>query len=182
LKKPNPQFDPGPKALGPFIEALRQALPVLEKLVEIGHELLTVIEVERGVSGDLLGLDKEITTEQYKKILNASSGVHHGRGRKENLTGFHPETLQEAKNRRQLDVFEEYLACKEKFTSQQWEAIYLYWKTGMSQAQIARHLGLKRSAVSGRLTRAVTKKQQHDKKMRKEQLEYLKKMQKESSD
>jgi len=182
MKDCHAQPAPDPEALGPILEALRQALPALEKLVEVAHELLPVIEGERGASGDHSGLDKESTTEQYKKTHNASSGLHHGRGRKENLTGFFPETLQEAKNRRQIDVFEQYQACKEIFTSEQWEAIYLYWKCGRSQAQIAEHISRKRSAVSGRLTRAAAKKQKHHKKMRKERLEYLKKMQKEQSD
>ena len=182
MKNSNLQHDPDPKAIGPIIEALRQAMPALEKLVEVCHDLLQATADEERPNTCDSAQNKEVVTELYDKIHNISSGVHHGRGRHENLTGFYPETLQEAKNRHQLDVFEEYRACEEIFTPEQWEAIYLYWKAGMSQTQIAKHIGRKRSAVSGRLMRAAVKKQQHDKKMRKEQLEYLKKMQKEARD
>lgn len=103
--------------------------------------------------------------------------LHQGRSRRENLTGFYSDTLTEVEKGRRLDVFAEYEACREIFTPHQWQVLYLYWNEGLTQAEIATSLGLKRSAVSGRLNRAKARKQQHDERMRQERIDTLRKMQ-----
>jgi len=174
------QPDLDPAAMGQLIDALAPLMPALERLVEVWKQR-----------------EKEPTTCQQPAVFNTFSdqedymdlsesnrqrlpGVYQGRSRRENLRGFHQDTLREVGDRRRFGTFAQYETCSEIFTPEQWKVIYLYWNQGMTQAEIAKTLGLKRSAVSGRLTRAATRKEQYDKRMRQEQLEHLKKMQKES--
>lgn len=58
------------------------------------------------------------------------------------------------------DVYEQrYLPFQEYFTQKQWTVICLRHRDGKTQEQIAEELGIKRSAVSQRLTRARKKRE-----------------------
>jgi len=58
------QPDPDPKTLGPLLEALGQALPALEKLVEVCHDLLPATADSAGPSLCNSCRDRETCTEQ----------------------------------------------------------------------------------------------------------------------
>ena len=102
------------------------------------------------------------------KVDHLVSGTAKGRGHKENITGFHVETLKDYTHTRQLRIFQEYESCKELFTDKQWEVICLYYSEGLTQEQIATATGKKRSAISGLLSRARDAKRKNAEQMRKE--------------
>jgi len=165
-----------------LVGALDQALPVLERLAALSRDLLSGLKNKQGCL-PCRTCEKKLTCRgACNDLKHFVPGIHQGRSSRENLTGLYPDTLYEVRDRRRFDVFAQYEACREVFTSAQWEVIYLYWNQGLTQAEIAESLGLERSAVSGRLARAKLRKQQHDRRMRQERLEHLKKMQEESSD
>jgi DNA-directed RNA polymerase specialized sigma24 family protein len=174
------QPDLDPAAMGPIIEALKPLMPALARLVDAWRqqELRTAGQSElspaqASYAKGAHGLPPDALDQDLPRL-------HQGRSRHENLTGFYPDTLYEIEKTRRLDVFAEYEACREIFTPEQWETICLYWKEGLTQAEIAETLNLKHSAVSSRLTRAAGRKEAHDKALRKERAEHLRKMQEES--
>jgi len=174
-----PQPDLDPAAMGQLIDALSPVMPALERLVEVWKHAVDRPKAQKQPATYTEHPEQESCDISFQKVRQHLPGIHQGRSRRENLTGLHADTLHEVKDRRRFDVFVQYEACREIFTSAQWEVIYLYWNQGLTQAEIAESLGLKRSAVSGRLARAAAGKQRHDRRMRQERLEHLKKMQKE---
>jgi len=178
--QPQPDLDPG--AIGQLIDALSPVMPALERLVEVWKRVVTEPSAQKQPATCAKHPEQEAWDSPFREVRQHLPSLHQGRSRRENLTGLHIDTLHEVKDRRRFDVFAEYEACREIFTSAQWEVIYLYWNRGLTQAEIAESLGLKRSAVSGRLARAKLRKQRYDRRMRQEKLEHLKKMQEELDD
>ena len=113
-----------------------------------------------------------------KTLLRANQG----RGKRENLTGLYIDTLQPMQKISYSDIFDQYESCKEIFTPLQWEVIYLYYSQGLTQEQVGTQLGKTRKAVSGLLQRAKARKAEHDRKIRAEKYEVMKKSIKEDED
>lgn len=174
-----PQRDLDQANMRQLIDALGPVMPALERLVAAWKCVGTETSVQKQPATCTEYPEQEACDSPMQAARQPLPSIYQGRSRRENLTGLHIDTLHEVKDRRRFDVFAEYEACREIFTSAQWEVIYLYWNQGLTQAQIAESLALKRSAVSGRLARAAAGKQRHDRRMRQERLEHLKKMQNE---
>ena len=182
MKNSNPQPDFDPKTLGLILEALRQALPGLEKLVEACHNLFlaTVDNVKPSLCDSCE--KKSTCTKLCDQVLKVLAGLNSGRGRRENKTGFYPATLEPIQKIWHSDVFDEYESCKDIFTSLQWEAIYLHYSQGLTQEQVGTKLGKTRKAISGLLQRAKARKAEHERKIRAEKYEVMKKNIKEDED
>lgn len=168
-----PDFDSA--SVRPLLETLRQVLPGLERLVKAYHDFLPDPAASTQPSVCNSCPDKETCTEPCDDVRKALPKVNQGRGRHENLTGLHPETLQEVERLRISEIFHEYEKCKEIFTPKQWLVIYLYYDERMTEEQIAGLLGKARTTISDLLNRAKRKKDQHEKQIRAEKLEYLEK-------
>lgn len=95
--------------------------------------------------------------------------LHQGRGHRENLTGLHPQTLSNNYERtRQSEIFSQYKKCQIIFSAKQWEVICLYYHEGLSESQIAKHLGKKPNTISDLLNRAKKRIETHRREHRKE--------------
>jgi len=163
-----------------LLDALGPVMPILERLVEIWRQRETDPIAHQRPAVHSISPEQETLGDFSEPNYARVPSIYQGRGRRENLTGLYETTLHEVEDRRRCDIFAGYQACREIFTPSQWEVIYLYWNQGLTQETIAKTLDVKRSAVSGRLTRATAKKEQHDKRMRQERLDHLRTMQKES--
>jgi len=100
-----------------------------------------------------------------EQILSAET---RGRGRRECLTGLHPETLAHFQETHHMLVLDGYKACPFIFTAREWEAVCLRHQEGLTQKQIAERLGISRTAVSDRLSRAKQKLLAHQRELRAE--------------
>ena len=169
-----PQPNPDPKTLGPLLEALRQAMPGLEKLVEACKNLFPDT-IDDAKPFPCNSCEERVNCNSCDKIKKALPEGNPGRGRRENLTGLHINTLQPMQKIWCLDVFDQYESCKEIFTPLQWEAIYLHYSRGLTQEQVGTQLGKTRKAISGLIQRAKARKEKHDRKIRAEKYEVMKK-------
>ena len=155
------------------IEALRRALPYMERLVKCAQALVDEPEIatERCPCDSCTS---ESTCQKPCQLLEAHlPGKYQGKGHRENLTESFPETLQGVERTRRTDMFGGFQSCQHIFTARQWEVIYLYYHEAKNQKQIAAELAKKRSAVSDLLRRARARKEQHNKRLRQEQLRFL---------
>lgn len=170
------------KKAGPILEILRQVLPRLEKLVEACHDLLP--SIADGSRSSLCNSceERRTCTGSCDKIRKTLPKVNQGRGKRENLIGFYPNTLQPIQKIWLSDVFDQYESCKDIFTPRQWEAIYLYYSQGFTQEQVGTQLGKSRKAISGLLRRAEARKEEHDRKLREEKYKFIKKELKKDED
>ena len=66
-------------------------------------------------------------------------------------------------------------ACPECFTKKQWEVVCMYYRDGMTLAEIASCLGKATSTICGLLSRARESRKRYFKKLRREQLAQQKK-------
>ena len=110
--------------------------------------------------------DKCERKEPCAKLEAFLPSVTQGRGCKENTTGLHVETLKDYTSTRRLEIFQQFQSCDAPFTDKQWKVICLYYGEGLTQDQIARTTGKKRSAISGLLKRARDLKKRHFEHMR----------------
>jgi predicted DNA-binding protein YlxM (UPF0122 family) len=186
--------DPG------FQQALQQALPLLEMLVEIAHtyspensETIISTSCEKCPDRNSCGKPCEAISLQLP-------AAHGGKGYKENTIGLDFDqfqdnnsanlnnyekaglnksksyTLKSIKKTTFLDVFEGYDKSKHIFTKKQWEVVSLYYKDGKTIVQIAKELGKAPSTVGSLLNRTRKRKKQYDKERLKEILELNKKL------
>jgi predicted DNA-binding protein YlxM (UPF0122 family) len=102
-------------------------------------------------------------------------GVHNGKGRTENLTGLHSNTLQEKERIRRSDIFDQYQLWKDDFTKCQWIVVELYYRECMTEEQIAKKVGKARSTVNGLLNRAKRRKEIRGRQLRWETRDQMKK-------
>ena len=72
-------------------------------------------------------------------------------------------------------LFEQYEACRERFTTGQWRAVCLRFRDRLTEAQIASVLKKGRSAVHGLLKRARLRKEAGDRKRREEAFQMARK-------
>jgi predicted DNA-binding protein YlxM (UPF0122 family) len=155
-------------------EALREALPSLRKLVEVGQNLFGG-ETPPYTSFPCASCPTKEGCSQPCDALNALlPGVYAGRGHREHLTELDPDDLEDFRKVRILQIFEQYEPCRHIFTPKQWTILYLYYHDGKKEEQIAREIGKARTTVSDLLIRARRRKENFDKKMRREKLDYLK--------
>lgn len=78
----------------------------------------------------------------------------------------YPPKLARYRLRRLSDVVDRFAPFQHRFTPRQWEVILLYFGDGLSQDAIAKEIGTRRSAVSGRLRRAIKRMDRIDREMR----------------
>jgi len=110
--------------------------------------------------------------DKVKAILPS---MQKGKGRRENLTGFYPDTLQVKERVRREDIFEKYNLWKAEFTKHQWAVIEMYYDECMTEKEIAQRTGKARTTINGLLNRAKKTKEECDKKLRRETREQMKK-------
>ena len=172
--KPQPNLDVA--SLWPRIEALEQALPSLDKLSEAYRNLLASLEEDGNFASCNLCARKEDCSGSCQHVETLLPGDNSGRSRRENLTGFHDSSLPRIIERRRLDVFQEYEACTHIFTDKQWLVISLHYRDGKTQKEIAKELGKALSTISGHLKEAHKRKNEHDRRLRAERIEILRKI------
>jgi len=154
-------FDLDSRSFIEIIEALRQVLPSLKKLVEAGQ--------------GLFGKETSESCSQPCGELDALlPKVYEGRGNREHLTKLCFDDLPIVEKIGFLEIFEQYQDCQHIFSRKQWEVVYLYYHDGKTEEEIAKEIGRARTTVSDLLNRAGRKKEEHDKKLRREKFDYLK--------
>lgn len=96
----------------------------------------------------------ELCTAPCDKLESKLPGIYAGRGRKESLG----ELYENPESRGTKGLYRERFAAYSNnchlFTQRQWEAVKLCRGEGKTQAEAARILGVSRSAISERLSRA----------------------------
>ena len=156
-----------------FAEMLRQALSIMEKILPLARnfppQTHTFSQCESCP-------EKETCPDLAKRIEELLPPVNTGRSRRENLTEFYPDTLEETDKKIRMDIFTEYEACLHLLTKKQRDFIFLYYHKDMTYEQISQHMNIKRNAVSGLKKRAKDCKEKHDAKLRRERADYLKKI------
>jgi predicted DNA-binding protein YlxM (UPF0122 family) len=171
--KPQPDFDS--HSAEELREILCQLLPSLEKLIPVALEFCgqnTELSMPKLCESCP---ERKTCSGQCKKLQEQLPKAKSGRGHHENLTRFYEETLEDIRKLRRQDVFNRYEACKHLLTDEQWIAVYLHFKKGLSHVQAARYMGRGRSTVSELLQRAKNCMEEHHKKLREEKYLYLKK-------
>lgn len=118
---------------------------------------------------------KQNCTEPCDRLNRLLGGAYQGKGRRENLAGLFPNTLQEIERVRRQDIFKQYALWKDDFTQYQWPVIELSYNYGLSEEQIGKVLGKSRSTVNGLLKRARKIKEEREKQLRRETREQFKK-------
>lgn len=146
-------------------EILYQLLPSIEKFISVAHKLCEESKTEDSNTS-------HSNTNHIKPVLPSPT---QGRGRKENLIGFYEETLEDIRKIRHQDIFERYDSLKHLLTDEQWLAVYLRFKKGLSFNQIAAQMHRGKSTVYQCLQRAEDEIEKHYKKLRKEKFLLLKK-------
>ena len=154
---------------------LRQLLPSLEKLVSVAKDFCSQKTHARISSPCESCSKKNNCIEPCKDLKKALQKINSGRSKHENLTGFYEGTLKEIQKTRDVNVFHDYEACKHLFTRKQWIIISQYWQEGKTITEIAGQLNRKPQTVSEHLKKAAIKKEDYDRNLRLEKLEYLRK-------
>jgi RNA polymerase sigma factor (sigma-70 family) len=114
--------------------------------------------------------------EEMCKVLNELlQGATEAQGGKKELFNPYSGNLKVIEKIRRADVFAQFERYKDKFKAKPWQTIVLYYQMELNQEQIAKKLGIVRSAVSNRLKRARDKKDKLDKDRRREAYEHLQK-------
>jgi len=182
MKRLDLQSDFVPYSIEEFMTLLREELPLWEEMIQRRKKLITVAKrllcekiATSTPSPCHLCPYRQSCTEPCDRLNALLPGLYKGKGRRENLTGLHAETLQGKERKRRKDIFEQYELWKDGYTQAQWEAIELYYNQCMSEMQIAKKLGKKRSAINGRLIRARSRKEERQKQLRRETREQIRK-------
>jgi predicted DNA-binding protein YlxM (UPF0122 family) len=158
-----------------FKKRFLRDLPALERILVTIHEFC----YQKGSSEVELPChscpSEENCNGKCEKLKKYQGGDYKGRGARESLSGFNIDTLVVIEKIRRTDVFKQFEPYKDKFKKKTWEAIFLYFQEGLSEQEIAKKVGVGRSAISNRLKRAKDKKEQFDKDLRGEAYEQLRK-------
>lgn len=163
-----------PRWIAELMATLLPALPLLEKLVAMGHHLHTK-DATATKPLPCHSCTESNCNEHCERLRTFLGGDYQGRGRRENLTGFYPQNLRGKEIIRRIDIFEQYALWKDDFTANQWAVIELYYKEGMSEKQVSIKLSKARSTVNGLLNRAKKRKELRDKQLRRETRDQFKK-------
>lgn len=170
--KPQPDFDAHYVAeLG---EALRQALPFLEKLVLLGQALRPQ-KAKESTSLPCTSCSKDHCSGPCDALNAVLPAVYEGRGHREHFSKLGADDLQHFRKVRFSDIFEQYQDCRHIFTDKQWVVIEFYYQDGKTEDQIAKEIGKARTTVSDRLNRARRRKENYDRKVRRETFGHLRK-------
>jgi len=161
-----------------FEETLRKIHPDLETLTNIAQALNNPVGDNKISSPCNSCPTRNQCSEPCGKLNKLLPSVSAGRRRQENSTGLYEQTLQEVNKNRLTDIFEQYKACKEIFSTKQYEVIYLFYHDGKSKNEIARLLNKTHSTVNGLFKRAEKEKEKHAAGVRHELAEKLKKNEK----
>ena len=159
-----------------YLEELQKQLvreiPSLDRLLVLIHQLCELKVNTREIlpCNDCHNPQDCESCYRWNALLPA---LNQGKGRRENLTGLHVGTLQGKERIRRRDIFEQYELWKDDYTQAQWEVIEMYYNQGMSEQQISKILGKKRSAINGRLNRARNKTEERQKQLRRETREQM---------
>lgn len=169
-----PQPDFHPHWIAELMEALLSALPLLEKLVAMGHRIRTE-DATATTALPCHSCAESNCNGPCDRLNTFLGGDYQGRGRRENLTGLFPNTLQEIERIRQQDIFKQYALWKDDFTKFQWPVVELFYNYGLSEERIAKVLGKSRSTINGLLNRAKRIKEEREKRLRRETRNQLRK-------
>jgi predicted DNA-binding protein (UPF0251 family) len=157
------QFDFPPISIAELRETLQQALPALERLIQLARTLTTQA-IEKPQSLCDSRPKRETCSEPCEKIEKPTKG----RNRRENLTGFYDETLQKAIRIRSEAILDEYKKCIHLLTQEQWVAVYLKNYKGLTQEETAGEMGNTTSSVCELLQKAKNTLEEHKKMLRAE--------------
>lgn len=170
----NLQFDFENSSEAELRRWLQDMLPTVEKFV---HAAKRFCSIDAQLS-DRLPCDfceKRASCQSLcEKAEAVLSNVHQGKGRRENLTEFHDDTLQGKETVRRKDIFEKYALWKSDFTARQWAIIELHYQDGLTENQIAKKVGKVRTAINGLLNRAKKRLEDRDRQLRQEAREQIK--------
>ncbi len=169
------QYNFDPRSL----EELKRAVGDLARLCEIVVHLAGYLQDEKSSLPQQIPCHtcpKEGTCkESCDRLKTFLGGDYLGRGRRENLTGLFPNTLQEIERIRQQDIFKQYESWKGDFTKYQWLVVELFYNYGLSEERIGKMLGKSRSTINGLLNRAKRIKEEREKRLRLETRNQLRK-------
>ena len=150
-------------------------VPIVEQFVIVAKRFCSTESLASEISPCDICNERGQCTDSCDQLNDLLPGLYEGKGRHENLTGFHPDTLQVKERIRREDIFEKYKLWKEDFTKNQWLAIEMYYGECMTEKEIAQKTGKSRSTINGLLNRAKKIKEKRDEKLRRETREQMKK-------
>jgi predicted DNA-binding protein YlxM (UPF0122 family) len=161
-----------------LIEALPQAMPLLEKLTTLGRSLMPQKETAAKSSPYSASTQNQALEEVCTMLHELLQGDIGAEGKPEKLFDPYSGSLKAIERHRRRDVFAQFERYKDKFRKKTWQTIVFYYLRELSEKEIARKFGIGRSAVSNRLKRARDKKDKLDKDRRREAYEELRKQKK----
>jgi RNA polymerase sigma factor (sigma-70 family) len=152
---------------------------LLELLEETKRKLEEAIATYRQFADDPCDKNLSLPCDACARMSTCTSACaainsqlpkpYQGRGHRENLVGLYSQTLSNNYERtRRSEIFSEYKKCQIIFSPKQWEVISLYYHEGLSEPQIAKHLGKKPNTISDLLNRARKRIETHRREYREE--------------
>ena len=168
MKYPKSQYAFDSDTMKLFREKLLLDLPALERITVLIREFCRQQKIAEETSPCRDCAQWNDCKKPCERLNSHLHSPYKGRGRRENLTGLHPDTLQTKEIIRRKDIFSQYDMWKDDFTKKQWIVVTFYYKDCMTEQQIAKKLRKARSTVNGLLLRAKKRKDGREKQLRQE--------------